>query len=130
MILYSAADLLWATRIKSTADAIGVPCRPVRDRAMLEARLADSDVRGVLLDLEAPDRAWELLSLLRGPAALPGAERVARVVCWGPHVATDLFARSRDLGADAVLTRGAFSNQLPDLLMSLHAGEGPRPIGV
>lgn len=42
MILYFAADLLWASKIKLTADAIGIVCRPVRSVSMLEARLADT----------------------------------------------------------------------------------------
>ncbi len=41
MILVHAADLLWATKIRATADACGVAVRPVRNVDMLEARLAD-----------------------------------------------------------------------------------------
>ncbi len=121
MILYSAADLLWATRIKSTAEDLGIPCRPARSAEMLRARLADSPVRAVLLDLEAPDAAFELLGALRGPGA-GDAERAVRVVAWGPHVAVDLFARAREAGADEVLTRGAFSNGLAGLLTRLGGG--------
>lgn len=124
MILYSAADLIWATRIKSTADDLGIPCRPARNERMLRDRLADSTVRAVLLDLEAPDRAWELLAILRGPDAEPGTGAI-RVLAWGPHVAVDLFERARRLGADEVLTRGAFSSGLPGLLGRLHAGPPP-----
>lgn len=123
MILYSAADLLWATKIKSTADAIGVPCRPARDGSMLRARLADSDVRAVLLDLDAPGRARELLGLLRGPSA-GERERAVVVVAWGPHVAVDLLAEARGLGADEVMTRGAFASALPDLLARLEGRDG------
>ncbi len=118
MIAYSAGDLLWATRIKSTADALGIPCRPVRDAGMLRARLSDSDVRGVLLDLEAPDRARALLGVLRGADA-GERERAVRVVAWGPHVEADLLAEARALGADEVMTRGAFASVLPDLLARL-----------
>ncbi len=118
MILYSAADLLWATRIKSTADALGIPCRPARDAGMLRARLDDSDVRAVLIDLEAPDRARALLGALRGAEA-GDRERAVRVVAWGPHVAGDLLAEARALGADEVMTRGAFASSLPDLLTRL-----------
>lgn len=120
LIVYSAADLIWATRIKGTADAVGVQARPTRNADMLRARLDDSEVAAILLDLDAPDAAWELLGVLRGPDA-GDRERSVRVVCWGPHVATDLFERARSLGADDVLTRGAFSNSLPDLLVRLSA---------
>ena len=32
MILYFANDLVWATRIKRTAEADGIACRPVREQ--------------------------------------------------------------------------------------------------
>jgi len=124
MILYSASDLVWATRIKTTAEDLGLACRPVRSETMLRDRLADSDVRAVLLDLEAPDRAWDLIGMLRGPEAEPGTDAVT-VIAWGPHVAVDLFARARSLGADEVLTRGAFSSGLPGLLVRL-SGDAAR----
>ena len=126
MVLYSAVDFVWATRIKSLADDLSVPCRPARNASMLRDRLGDSDVRAMLLDLEAPDRAFELLDLLRGPEA-GDRERLVKIVAWGPHVAVDLLARAREAGADEVLTRGAFSNALPDLLTRLGGGEAPGP---
>lgn len=115
MVLYSAADLLWATRIKTTADALAVPCRPARNAAMLRDRLDDSDVRALLLDLDAPERAIEMLDVLRGPEA-GVRERGVFVMAWGPHVSTDLLQQARDRGADEVLTRGAFSSALPGIL--------------
>ena len=121
IILYNAADLIWATRIKSTAEALGVMARPARNTDMLAARLADSEVSAILLDLDAPDAAWDLLDMLRGPDADPAARRV-RVICWGPHVAVELFQQARDRGADDILTRGAFSSTLPDLLVRLASG--------
>lgn len=118
MVLYSAADLLWATRIKGVADAAGVPCRPVRDTGMLEARLADSEVKGLVLDLDAPERALELIARLRGPGA-GERERRVRIVAFGPHVAKDLFQRVRDAGADEVLPRGAFDRNMVEVLVGL-----------
>lgn len=115
MVLFSAADLLWATRIKSTADALGVPCRPVRNPDMLGARLDDSPVRALLLDLEAPDRAWALLGVLRGPDA-GDRERSVTVLAWGPHVAADRLDMALEMGADEVMPRGAFASDLPKIL--------------
>ena len=115
MVLYSAADLMWATRIKSLADDMGVPCRPARNERMLRDRLEDSDVRAILLDLDAPDQARELLDVLRGPDA-GDRERGVRVIAWGPHVDVELLAQTREAGADEVLTRGAFANALPTIL--------------
>ena len=122
MVLYSAADLVWATRIKGTADAIGVPCRPVRSVEMLEARLADSPVKGLVVDLEAPDLAMALIGRLGGQQA-PGPAGRVRIVAFGPHVEVELLRRAKELGADAVMARGAFASRLPTVLQELE-GEG------
>lgn len=126
MILYCASDLLWASKIKGTGDALGIPCRPVRNADMLAARLADSDVRALIVDLEAGDAALALIVQLRehgshseNPAAEPPS---VRVVAFGPHVDKDRLQAARDAGADAVYTRGAFADRLPDLLTALESG--------
>lgn len=117
MILYAAADLLWATRIKATADALGVPCRPARNAEMLRARLADSSVRALIVDLEA-EAGLDLIALARAEGG-PGV----RIVAFGPHVQKARLQAAREAGADEVLTRGAFDHALPDLLLALGGGE-------
>lgn len=124
MVLYCAADLLWATRIKSTGEAIGVPCRPARTSDMLLARLADSDVKGLIVDLEA-EHGVELIQALRGhESARADAEHGARVrvVAFGPHVGVERFEEARNAGADRVLARGAFDRGLVDIVRALEAG--------
>ena len=117
MILYAAADLLWASKIKATADALGVPCRPARTVEMLEARLADSPVCALLVDL---DKGEEALTLIARAAQSP-----IRVVAWGPHVAKDLLQSAREAGAHEVLTRGAFDHNLEEILITLNAKARP-----
>ena len=129
MIVYLAADLIWATRIKGVADHLGLPCRPTRDCAMLEARLADSPVSGFVADLDAGDRAIELIRLVREFEAsqrASGRSAAIRILAFGPHVATDLLQQARDAGADDVLPRGSFDRNLPDLLLKL-APADPEP---
>ena len=120
MIVYSAADLVWATRIKSTAEAVGVEARPVRSVEMLDARLGDSEVRGLIVDLEAAEVGLELIRA----AGEDLRARGVRVVAFGPHVAVETLQAARDAGAHEVMPRGAFSNALPDLLVALEAGSG------
>lgn len=130
MILYFASDLLWASKIKGAADALQIPARPVRDTAMLSARLSDCDVSALILDLDAPDRAFELLAHLRAhentlktsPGAAPGRAAI-RVAAFGPHVETAALKRALDQGCDPVLTRGAMDRSMHDVLRALH---GPR----
>ena len=118
-VLYLASDLIWGTKIKSTADSLGVPCRPVRNAEMLAARLADSDVAALLLDLEAADAAWTLLDLLAGHG--PDAASIA-TIAWGPHVATEQLTEAKRRGVGVVMTRGAFHANLPKLLVELSSG--------
>ncbi len=136
MIVFCAADLIWATRIKSTADALGIPCRPVRNLDMLEARLADSPVRSLIVDLEAGPHVFDLIRRVRQlqsdprsvpvpadpPPNAPGKENSPiHILAFGPHVAVDLFQQARAAGADALLARGAFNSRLPQLLQALAA---------
>lgn len=122
MILYCCSDLMWASKVRATADALGIPARPARDRAMFLARLEDSPVRGVLIDLEAAG-SGELLALSRGPGADPRAAQV-RVVAFGPHVEAVRLAEAARAGASAVYARGALVARLPEVLRALaHGGE-------
>lgn len=121
MILYAAADLIWASRIKQTADALALPCRPVRRLDMLEARLAEGGVRALILDLDTMDLCLELTARLRGSEA-GDIESAVRLVAFGPHVREDLFEQIRQAGADEVLTRGHFDRNLPEILSSLAQG--------
>ncbi len=120
MIVYLAADLIWATKIKGVADQLGLACRPTRDPEMLQARLADSPVRALIVDLDAPDVALDLIRLAREHEAKTEAPGI-RVLAFGPHVETQLFQAARDAGADEVLARGVFDRNLPDLLLKLAA---------
>ena len=118
MIVFCAADLLWATRIKSTADSLGIHCRPVRNLEMLEARLVDSPVRSLIVDLEAGEPGMELIRRLRDARADERAKAI-RIVVFGPHVATQALAAAKAAGADAIMARGAFSARLPQILQEL-----------
>jgi DNA-binding NarL/FixJ family response regulator len=112
MIVFCAADLIWATRIKSTADSLGISCRPVRNREMMVARLGDSPVRALIVDLEAGETGLELIRMVKVKGGI-------RVVVFGPHVDAEGFERARATGADAVVARGAFGARLPQILQAL-----------
>lgn len=121
MLLYACSDLLWASKIKSTAESLDLACRPARNAEMLSARLADSPVRAILIDLTA-EHAWTLLELLRGASPIEGSASIA-VLCFGPHVEADAFRRASGMGA-IVLTRGGLAADLPRVLTALASGAG------
>jgi len=120
VVLYCAADLIWATRIRATAEGVGVASRPARDVAMLEARLADSPVRGLIVDLEAP-AGLDLVRRLRGSTA-GELERGVAIVAFGPHVELERFQAAREAGAERVMARGAFDRGLGEILVAMERG--------
>ena len=121
MIVYACRDLIFATKIRATAAALGLASRPVRDAAALHQRLTCVDdgkghaaVTGVLIDMDLGDAALALIRQARTPT--PGGAGVPGVVAFGAHVATDLLGAARDAGADFVLPRSQFTANLPAIL--------------
>ncbi len=138
MIAYFPSDLVWATRIKSTAEAVGLSARPVRSVEMVRERFEDSPVTSVVVDLAGDIAlAMEIIRVSRECAggARPsttggggsndspqgGEARRVRIVAFGPHVEREALQAARDAGADEVMTRGAFSRHLPDVLMRMES---------
>ena len=120
MIVYCCADLIFATKIRSTCESLGLASRPARDPAMLQSRLdqvedgrPNGPVSAVLIDLDLGDAAVPLIEQCKRAAPPP------TVVAWGPHVLVDLLKAARSAGADQVLPRGAFTTRLPELLGQL-----------
>ena len=113
MLVYAAADLLFATRIGHAARDAGLTARPVRNLPMLTMRLDQVDdgrpagpVRAVWVDLEHPDAA----ALLTAAGAHPAAP--AARLAFGPHVNVAALAAARATGAET-LARGRFTAELP-----------------
>ncbi|MBI1336762.1 MAG: hypothetical protein GC164_07360 [Phycisphaera sp.] len=120
MIVYCTTDLIFATKIRGTAEALGIVSRPARDVGMLRNRLdrvedgkANGQVRGVLVDMEQGDAALEMIRLCKAhTGTLP-------VIAFGSHVAVDLLNQAHEAGADEVLPRSRFSATLPAILEQL-----------
>ncbi len=117
MIVYCCSDLIFATKIAGTAQALGVTARPARDAEALTRRLDQVDdgkphgpVRAVLVDLDLADVGLSLIRLTKAHAAAPA------VVAFGSHVATALLAQAREAGADFVMPRSQFTATLPALI--------------
>ncbi len=120
MIVYSCSDLIFATKIHSTAQALGIVSRPARDQAALGNRLDRVDdgkpndtVRAVLVDVTMGDAAMGLIEQASRHETTPV------VVAFGPHVQEQLLETAKQRGAHRVMHRGAFSAQLPELLIEL-----------
>ncbi|MEC9373956.1 MAG: hypothetical protein VYC34_08935, partial [Planctomycetota bacterium] len=83
----------------------------------------DSDVRALIVDLDAPELALDLIRRLREPDRDQPPNRI-RIVAFGPHVARQTLQAARDAGADDVMPRGAFDHNLTDILITLAGRAG------
>lgn len=120
MILYACADLLWATKIKGTADALGIAARPVRSVEMLIARLADSPVSALMVDLEMGQTAIDLIRHVRAHEAEPSARpRPLPILAFGPHVDVDGLSAAKAAGATEAVARGGLQARLGEVLKGL-----------
>jgi len=117
MLIYCCNDLIFSTRIGSTAQSMGAPARPARNAEMLAKRLdqvedgkLNEPVTGVFVDMDLGDTALELIEQTKSHS--PGVP----VVAFGAHVAVELLEQARQRGADHVMARGGFTQQLPELI--------------
>lgn len=117
MLIYSCSDLIFATKIRTTAEVLQVESRPARNIDMLRARLDREDdgkvnepVTCVMIDLEMGEHAFEMIKLASDHEAKP------TVIAFAPHVMTGAIAGAERVGADLVMARGSFTNQLPELI--------------
>lgn len=103
------SDLIFATKIRGTAAALGVEVAMVRDRAAMLAHLDDAATLILDLNLEGDD-AVDLIRLARARAAAP------KIVAYCAHVDTDLATAAEEAGADTVMPRSKFVAALPEIL--------------
>lgn len=113
------ADLIFASRIRGTAQAAGVQATTVRSAAELLQRAGELQPRLVLVDLDA--RAADPPAVI---ARLKGDPRTRDIpiLAFGSHVQREAIEAARAAGADRVLARSAFVRELPFLLRRL---DGP-----
>ena len=117
MMIYCCKDLIFATKIRATADSLSLPSRPARDAAALQKRLDRVDdgqpnepVSGVIIDLEMGDDALALVDQIKKhSASIP-------VVAFGSHLATQTLQAAREHGADFVMPRSVFAANLPNII--------------
>lgn len=109
MIAAVVSDLIFATKITSTAGTVGADVQIVRSLDQLSAWLEGGGGAMALVDLEAD--AVDPMAAVRACHL----HRV-HVVAFGSHVRADLMEAARKAGADRVVARSAFVRELPALL--------------
>ncbi|MEK7710979.1 MAG: hypothetical protein AAB341_03700 [Planctomycetota bacterium] len=112
-------DLIFETKIRSTAQALGVNASIVRSVGELPGALNRIRPALVIIDLNSLGAsALEAVGIVRSHAA------GSHVIAYVSHVDADLASRAEDAGADQVMPRSRFSTGLPPLI-ALHCGGQP-----
>lgn len=121
MIVYCCSDLIFATKIRSTADSLQITTRPARTAEALLNRLnrvddgkANAPVKAVLVDLDLGEVGLELIRITKAHPASP------EVVAFGAHVGREMLAEASNCGAEFVMPRGSFTATLPVILQRLN----------
>ncbi|MDB4969628.1 MAG: hypothetical protein JWN44_5317 [Myxococcales bacterium] len=96
-------DLLFTSKIRETAQQLGLDLQAVRSPA--EVATATANARVFIVDLRRPDAL----------AALDAVPLTALKIGFVDHERTDIMEAARDRGCVA-LAKGKFSSDLPKLL--------------
>jgi PleD family two-component response regulator len=113
MILAVLDDLMFSSKIKTTAGQLGVTVTFARsaDAAIAEMRKAAPSL--VILDLNnARTNPLGIVASMKEDAALASIPTVG----YASHVQTDVINAARQAGVGEVLARSAFTTQLADIL--------------
>ncbi|MGQ0814405.1 MAG: hypothetical protein ACT4O1_08050 [Gemmatimonadota bacterium] len=105
VVVALAADMIFAARIRGAAPAVVL----AKDSADLLKKAEQLKPQLAVLDLDR--RGLNVSDTIR---QLKQAD--VEVLCYVSHVREDLITEARDAGADTVLARGAFANQIAKLL--------------
>jgi len=104
-------DLMFESRIRATAEAVGCALEVVRTHESLAARLAASPGATVIVDLNA--EGTDVIEAIRVTRRMPAPPRT---YAYLSHVQVELGQAAQEAGADEVMARSQFVKRLPELL--------------
>jgi PleD family two-component response regulator len=113
VILAVLDDLMFTSKIRTAAKAVGATVEFARSSAGALEKMRERTPSLVIFDLNNP-RTDPLgtVAAMKGDPALASMPTLAFV----SHVQTDLIATARQAGVDEVLARSAFTMQLGEIL--------------
>lgn len=111
-VIAGVSDLMFTSKIAETARHVGVSVGFAGNQQVL---LGKTDPAPVLIILDLNLKALDPLSLIRKLKEDPRTVGIP-ITAYVNHECADLIEGARQAGCDAVLTRGAFSSGLPQLL--------------
>jgi CheY-like chemotaxis protein len=104
------ADLIFGARIRATAESVGASVIIAKNPDDLLAKIGEQETRLIILDLDR--RGLLIADVVKQLKATSSAPILAYV----SHVREEAIQEAKRAGADRVIARGAFANQLADLL--------------
>lgn len=113
MILAAVDDLLFSSKIRTTAKGLGTDIVFARTAVDVLARAEELKPSLILMDLSS-EKTDPIATIAALRAAAPVG--TTRILAFASHVRTDLIAAALAAGADQVLARSAFASNLPDIL--------------
>ncbi|HEY7285120.1 MAG TPA: response regulator [Vicinamibacterales bacterium] len=113
MILAVLDDLMFTSKIRTTASQLGVSVTFARSAESALAEMRKSPPALVILDLNNPrTQPLSIVGAMKGDAALSAIPTIG----YASHVQTDVIEAARAAGVQEVLARSAFTQHLPTIL--------------
>ncbi|HEY7784868.1 MAG TPA: hypothetical protein VIB00_09080 [Pyrinomonadaceae bacterium] len=113
IIIAAVSDLFFASKIRATAEHLGVEIRFARNLQSLIDTARQYETKMILVDLQGTN-----IDPIELATALHKDEQLKSIALIGfySHVETELQERAKAAGYSLVMPRSAFSNQLGQLL--------------
>jgi DNA-binding NarL/FixJ family response regulator len=120
MILAAVDDMLFRSKIRTTAKLVGVEVAFAKTPEEILSQVRALKPSLVILDLNsATGQPIDTIATLKGDAELAPL----RTLGFVSHVQTELIQAARAAGIDEVMARSAFATGLADILLSADASE-------
>ena len=113
MVLAAVDDLMFSSKIRSTARPLGIDVVFARSRDEILAAARDKRPTVAIFDLNST--RTDPLGTIAALKADPGLA-ATRTIAFVSHVRADLVAAARAAGADEVMARSAFAADLTGIL--------------
>lgn len=117
-ILAVMSDLFFVATVNDIVKRFGASLTVVQNELIFRERLKDQPL-GLIFDLNCT--TLDPIQLI-AEAKADSATRAIPVICFYPHVQTNLAEKAAAAGADAILRRSVFVDSLPELLGKFMAG--------
>jgi CheY-like chemotaxis protein len=112
-VIAAVDDMLFISKIRATAEHVGVDVRFVRNADAVLAGIRDNRPNLIIVDLHA-----QKIDPIALAVALKSDPELQAIELMGffSHVQTDLMREATEAGYDRVVPRSAFSNDLASIL--------------